>query len=50
MKVNGDKLLEAITSCKLFSIEVINGNMLIVWSSGAAEQLEAMATDCIETE
>lgn len=46
--VNGQRLLEAITSCNLFDVQVINGQVLVIWSSGAAEQLEAMATACIE--
>ncbi len=43
---NGQKLLEAITNCTLFMVECqecgTTDGHLIVWSSGAAEQLDGI--------
>lgn len=38
----GDRLIDAIIEGKLFTVEVFNGKPLVVWSPGAAEQLEAL--------
>ena len=41
----GQKLLELITSSKLFRIEREGEHHIIVWSSGAAEQLDAFVAE-----
>lgn len=38
----GDRLIDAITSGKLLTFEMFNGQPVPVWSPGAAEQLEAL--------
>lgn len=38
----GDRIIDAIIEGKLFTTEVFNGETITVWSSGAAEQLEAI--------
>jgi hypothetical protein len=48
----GDYILERVTSTSLFRIECVecpNGERahVVVWSSGAAEQLEAIATEAV---
>lgn len=38
----GQFILEELTSCSLFTVEVHDQGNLFIWSSGAAEQLEAI--------
>jgi len=40
-------MLERLTSCSLFSIELAGDAHIIIWSSGADEQLEAFVNDAI---
>lgn len=40
-------MLERLTGCSLFRIERAGENHIIVWSSGADEQLEAFINDSV---
>lgn len=55
---NGQRLLDLLTSSSLFDTKVfVDGQeldkervaLIFVWSSGSAEQLEAMMLDCLTT-
>jgi len=43
----GQRMLERFTSCSLFSIERAGDAHIIIWSSGAVEQLEAIVGDVL---
>lgn len=43
----GQRMLEKLTSTSLFRIERVGENHIIVWSSGAEEQLEAMVNEVL---
>jgi hypothetical protein len=53
LRVDGEKLLEKMTNSSLFSpqcVESESHSIVTVWSSGAAEQLEALVMECLTTE